>query len=64
MTVDNLSSGRLDLMVGRGNDLNQLLHPTLDPDAPRKLEEHLGWRRNYDLAATLRDVLAEWETRG
>jgi GDP-4-dehydro-6-deoxy-D-mannose reductase len=31
--------------------------------SPRKLEERLGWRREYCLEATLADVLADWRAR-
>jgi GDP-4-dehydro-6-deoxy-D-mannose reductase len=31
--------------------------------SPRKLEARAGWRREYNLAATLADVLADWHTR-
>jgi GDP-4-dehydro-6-deoxy-D-mannose reductase len=31
--------------------------------SPRKLEERLGWRREYCLEATLADVFADWRSR-
>jgi GDP-4-dehydro-6-deoxy-D-mannose reductase len=31
--------------------------------SPRKLEERTGWRREWDLTTTLRDVLTEWREK-
>jgi GDP-4-dehydro-6-deoxy-D-mannose reductase len=49
-----------DFRARRDPSRERPLDVPVNVGSPRKLEERTGWRREFDLDATLSDVLAEW----